>query len=155
MELARNIRVDCVRRLSPTPARESDVGSGVADAVALMRQEKVGCLLVCDSGVLVGIFTERDLLARVLGPNLPMDTPLRDVMTPGPVTIQPDDSIYCALRKMREGGHRHLPVVDADNRPQGILSVKRVVRYVVEHFPATVYNQPPDPGSIPKNREGA
>jgi CBS domain-containing protein len=56
---------------------------------------------------------------------------------------------------MEEGGYRHLPVVDERERPVGILSVKRIIRYLVEHFPTTVYNLPPDPQAVPKNPEGA
>ena len=57
---------------------------------------------------------------------------------------------------MEEGGYRHLPVV-VDDRPVGILSVKRIVHYLVEHFPATVYNLPPDAPTLnhPPKREGA
>ena len=49
---------------------------------------------------------------------------------------------------------RHLPVVD-QGKPVGILSVKRIVHYLVEHFPATVYNLSPDPQAVGHNREGA
>ena len=58
------------------------------------------------------------------------------------------------LWRMIEGGYRHLPVVH-DGLPQGILSVKRIVHYLVEHFPGTVYNLPPDPGMVHHEREGA
>ena len=50
---------------------------------------------------------------------------------------------------MEEGGYRHLPVVDEAGRPVGVLSVKRIVHYLAEHFPATTSNLPPDPGSLP------
>ena len=48
-----------------------------------------------------------------------------------------------ALSKMQRGGYRHLPVVDERGRPVGILSAKHIIRYIVEHFPAVVYNHPP------------
>jgi CBS domain-containing protein len=76
-------------------------------------------------------------------------------MTPNPVAVHPKDSIGAAVRRMEEGGYRHLPVVDEVGRPLGMLSVKRIVHYLVEHFPATVYNLPPDPDVIPHEREGA
>jgi predicted transcriptional regulator len=56
---------------------------------------------------------------------------------------------------MEEGGYRHLPVVDECSRVVGILSVKRIVHYLVEHFPNTVYNLPPDPNAVQQQREGA
>ncbi|MGL4424211.1 MAG: CBS domain-containing protein [Gemmataceae bacterium] len=56
---------------------------------------------------------------------------------------------------MQQGGYRHLPVVDAENRPVGMLSAKRIVHYLAEHFPMAVYNQPPEPGRVPDTAEGA
>lgn len=154
MELARNLRRDPVSRLDPSPPRQVDRAAAVADAVALMRRDNVGCVLVCDDGRLVGLFTERDLMTRVLAVGKALDLPVSDVMTPDPVTVQPRDPIKLAVRRMEAGGHRHLPVVDEANRPVGILSVKRVVHYLVEHYPSAVYNQPP-PGQPPDAPEGA
>ena len=154
MELARNLRKDSVSRLEPAPARSVDRSATVADAVNLMRRDNSGCVLVCDSGQLVGLFTERDLMCRVLGVGKPLSLPITEVMTPEPVTVGPSDPIRVAMKRMEVGGHRHLPVVDESNRPVGILSVKRVVHYLVEHYPSAVYNQPP-PGQVPDSAEGA
>lgn len=155
MELARNLKVESVSRLNPTPPLRIAPNSTVADAAALMRQKKVGCLLVCDGPKLVGIFTERDLMRRVLAAGLPMTTPVGEVMTADPVVVEPKESVRAAVRRMEEGGYRHLPVVDDAGRPVGILSVKRIVHYLVEHFPSTVYNLPPDPSAYPPVAEGA
>jgi CBS domain-containing protein len=154
MDLARNLRHETVARLTPTPAWYVQPGQPVADAVQLMRDRRVGCVLVCEGRRIVGIFTERDLLQRVLAPGRPLSVPVADCMTPDPVTVQPRDPISAAIRLMQQGGYRHLPVV-VDGRPVGILSVKRVVHYLVEHFPATVYNLPPRLQGITQKREGA
>ena len=142
-------------RLEPTAPRSVDVNATVAEAVALMRAEDVGCLLVTDQGKVVGIFTERDLLVRVLAPNRPLGTPMRNCMTTNPVTVEPRDSVRTAVKRMEKGGYRHLPVVDEAGRPVGILSVRRVVHYLVEHFPALVFNLPPDLNRFPKAPDGA
>ncbi len=155
MELSRNIRVDSVSRLDPTTPLAIDAADSVADAVAALRMGDVGCLLVTDRGRVVGIFTERDLLTRVLAPGRPLETTMRAVMTPDPVTVGPKDSVRTAIRRMQKGGYRHLPVVDEDGRPVGILSARRVVHYLVEHFPALVFNQPPDGNQYPATPEGA
>jgi len=155
MDLARNLKIDSVSRLQPTPPLQVGPHQTVAEAVALMRQERVGCLLVCEGRRLVGIFTERDLLRRVLAPGKPLTLTVGQCMTPDPVTVHPKDSIGAAIRRMEEGGYRHLPVVDEKARPVGVLSVKRIVHYLAEHFPSTVYNLPPDPGVVPQEREGA
>jgi CBS domain-containing protein len=154
MELARNLRKDPVSRLDPSPPWSVERSATVADAVNLMRRENIGCVLVCDAGRLAGLFTERDLMCRVLAVGKPLSMSIAEVMTPEPVTVLPRDPIRIALRKMKAGGHRHLPVIDDDSRPVGLLSVKRVVRYLVEHYPAAVYNQPP-PGQLPDSPEGA
>jgi CBS domain-containing protein len=155
MELARNLKTESVSRLQPTEARILAPTQPVADAVALMRQHKVGCVMLCEGDRLVGVFTERDLLRRVLAAGKPLNTPLSAVMTSRPVTVQPKESVSTAIKRMEEGGYRHLPVTDAAGKPVGILSVKRIVHYLVEHFPATVCNLPPDPSSVPQSPEGA
>jgi CBS domain-containing protein len=147
--------VESVSRLRPPPARCLSPDDTVAEAVALMRQSGVGCTLLRRDDRLVGIFTERDLLRRVLAADLPMSTPLAAVMTPAPVVVRLKDPIGLAVRHMQEGGYRHLPVIDEHGRPLGVLSVKRIVQFLVEHFPATVYNLPPDPDAFPLAPEGA
>jgi signal-transduction protein with cAMP-binding, CBS, and nucleotidyltransferase domain len=155
MELSRNLRVESVLRLHPTPARNIAPEASVDDAVQVMRRAKVGCILVCDRMKLVGIFTERDLLRRILACGKPLTTSIEDVMTCEPVVVQLEDPIHLAVKKMQEGGYRHLPVVDDQQKAIGILSAKRIVHYLVEHFPAAVYNQPPNPSGWVRQREGA
>jgi signal-transduction protein with cAMP-binding, CBS, and nucleotidyltransferase domain len=154
MDLARNLKHETVSRLNPTPAWHVRPTQPVADAVTLMRDRRVGCVLVCESRQVVGIFTERDLLRRVLALGLPLSTPIAECMTADPITVNLRDPISVALKWMQKGGYRHLPVV-VDGKPVGILSVKRVVHYLVEHFPATVYNLPPHPHPVAQKREGA
>ncbi len=155
MDLPRNLKIESVSRLQPTPPRQVQATQTVAEAVALMRQEEVGCLLVCNGPTLVGIFTERDLMRQVLAARASLDRPVSDFMTPNPVGVRLKDPIGLAVRRMEEGGYRHLPVVDELGRPVGVLSVKRIVHYLAEHFPGTVYNQHPDPGVVGQEREGA
>ncbi len=156
MELARNLKVDSVSRLWPGKACCARPDQTVADAVALMKQRGIGCVLVCRGEELVGIFTERDLMRRVLARGLSLTVSLGECMTPDPVTVSPKDSVAAAIRHMEDGGYRHLPVVDEKGRPLGVLSVKRIVHYLAEHFPATVYNLPPDhPNVYPLRAEGA
>jgi len=155
MELARNLKIDSISRLRPTPAHCVRPDQTVAEAVALMIQNRVGCVLVCRGDELVGIFTERDLLRRVLAPGLPLTVSLDSCMTASPVVVRPKDSVTGAVRHMEEGGYRHLPVVDEKGKPLGMLSVKRIVHYLAEHFPATIYNLPPDPSVFPLRAEGA
>ena len=87
--------------------------TSVAQAAGMMKQHEVGALLVVEQGRLVGIFTERDAVVRVMAPGLqPATTVLSDVMTRDPDTIPPRRAAIEALRLMQDGGYRHLPVVD-------------------------------------------
>lgn len=155
MQFIKNLKVESVSRLHPTAAWEMSPRQTAAEAIALMREQSVGCVLICEAGHIVGIFTERDLLRKVLAAGRSLQTPLVDVMTPNPVSVHPKDSIGAAMRRMFEGGYRHLPVVQ-DGKPTGILSVKRIVHYLAEHYPSTVYTAPPSaPPIASPQREGA
>jgi CBS domain-containing protein len=96
----------------------------VIEAARLMRMHTIGSIMVVDGTRLIGIFTERDALFRVLaGGRDPATTRLADVMTPQPQTIHPDEPFLRALRMMHEGNFRHMPVVEFD-RPLGVVSVR-------------------------------
>ena len=89
-----------------------DSRTTVRKAAKLMAQKKMSAVLVVDSDILVGIFTERDAVFRVLARSLDLDsTPLADVMTPSPQTIEPERPFGQALLLMHENGFRHVPVV--------------------------------------------
>lgn len=155
MNLAKSLKIESVSRLAPTQPLHLAPTQTVAEAVAILRKEQVGCLLVCEDSKLVGIFTERDLMRRILAPGKPLTMRLAECMTPSPTVVDAKESISTAIARMEQGGYRHLPVVDASGRPQGVLSVKQIVHYIVEHFPSTVYNLPPDPNVVQHQREGA
>ncbi|MDJ0936987.1 MAG: CBS domain-containing protein [Kiloniellales bacterium] len=97
-------------------------GATVREAAQVMREEKIGCVLVMDGQALLGIFTERDLVTRVVAEGLEPDTTrLHDVMTRDPDTISADDMAIEALRLMDDGGFRHLPVLK-DGQVVGVVS---------------------------------
>jgi CBS domain-containing protein len=126
----------------------------VAAAAACMRQAHHGSALVCSGGRLVGIFTERDLL-RAIGAGRDLSQPLAGVMTAAPRTVTTATTLFEATQLMDEGGYRRLPVVDADGHPCGIVDVKTVTHFLVEHFPAAVYNQASHAQLLARNPEGA
>jgi CBS domain-containing protein len=135
--------------------------STVTEAMRAMQRGHTGCIVVTDDGTdqgkVAGIFTERDVLFRIVdrGRN-PAQLPLADVMTPNPETLSVRSAVAYALNKMSVGGFRHIPVVDDENRPAFVVSVRDVVEYLVEAFPREILNLPPDEGVQPqKAREGA
>lgn len=155
MNLGKNLKIESVSRLNPTPPVQLSSLQTVAEAVGLLREEGVGCLLVMSEGQLVGIFTERDLTRRILAQGRPFSLPLRNCMTPNPTTVGSNEPIASAIQKMEGGGYRHLPVLDEAGRPVGVLSVKRIVRYLVEYFPGKIYNLDPDQNASPESPDGA
>ena len=155
MELARNLKIDSVSRLQPARPLRVERTTTVAAAVGQMREGRAGCVLICDAKAVVGIFTERDLLRRVVAAGKPWETPVAEVMTPDPACVQAKDPIRLAVKRMEQGGYRHLPVLDENGRPVGVLSSTRIVHYLAEHFPATVYNLPPDSQVVSDQPEGA
>jgi CBS domain-containing protein len=99
-------------------------GMSVREAAQLMAREKIGALPVVREGRLVGIFTERDALVRVLARGLEPDkTPLSEVMTADPVTIDARRPFRHALQMMVDGGFRHVPVVESGS-VVGIVSAR-------------------------------
>lgn len=119
----------------------------VQDVIQGMRERNHGCVLVTEDGVLSGIFTERDVVRRVAGLVDPRTTRVRSVMTRDPEAVSFHDTIAAALNKMTVGGFRHVPLVDIRRRPVGVVSVKDIVQYFVQHFPRHVLNVAPDPAS--------
>ncbi|MEQ8848573.1 CBS domain-containing protein [Botrimarina sp.] len=128
----------------------------VEDVIRLMQAGKAGAALVCDADDLVGIFTERDVL-RLLSQRAGLSVPVRDVMSADPATVTEAATVGEAIACMSEGGYRHLPLVDASNpaKAAGMVDVRGVMRYLVEHFPNSIYNLPPHPERATAEREGA
>jgi CBS domain-containing protein len=155
MNVAKSLKINSVSHLDPLIPLQISPEQTVANAVALMREKGVGSVLVCQGPVLQGIFTERDLMRRVLAAGKPLSTPVSTCMTPNPETVGLKDSIAAAVRLMERGGYRHLPVVDEIGRPISMVTVKRIMSYLAEHFPSIICNQPPDPDAVPLEREGA
>lgn len=132
-------------------------GTTVENAIEQMREHRIGCLLVTRDGSLVGVFTERDVLYRVVAERRDTrTTTVGSVMTADPESLPADAEIAWAVNRMSFGGYRHVPLVDAEQRPVGIVSVKDVVSYLAEFFPGEVMNIPPRPGlDVPRDRDGA
>lgn len=108
----------------------------VRDASRRMARRRTGAVLVVQRKALIGIFTERDALFRVVAKDRdPRATRLSEVMTPAPTTIAPDESFGYALLLMHEHGFRHLPVV-VDGVPIGIVSARSALDPELEEFAA-------------------
>ena len=106
----------------------------VGEAARLMREKRVGAVMVVEDGRLIGIFTERDVLYRVVAEGRDAQAmQIAGVMTANPKTIHPDKPFPDALHIMHEAGFRHVPVVE-DGRPIGIIAARDALGPELEDF---------------------
>ena len=132
--LVESISRHCVDVLNPRPPLVVEPDVPLQEAVRQMATNHIGCLLVVADGLLRGIVTERDVLNKIADDVSNLGQPVRDFMTPDPVTIRSQDSIAYALHAMVLGDYRHMPVVDEDSRPSGIISVRDILRFLCVRF---------------------
>lgn len=110
--------------------------TSVSQAARLMATKDAGAVLVVEDDQLIGIFTERDVVFRVIAQGLdPKETYLRQVMTADPKTLGPNQCYGHALVIMQENGFRHVPVVE-ENLPIGIISSRNAMDPDLEEFVA-------------------
>lgn len=106
----------------------------VSKAAKLMATKNVGAVMVVDQERLIGIFTERDAVFRVMAKGKDANTTkLADVMTNEPRTVDPNKSFGYALLMMHENGFRHVPVIE-DGKPVGIVSARHALDPDMEEF---------------------
>ncbi|HLB86129.1 MAG TPA: CBS domain-containing protein [Terriglobales bacterium] len=105
----------------------------VLEAARFMMEHNIGALPVLRNGELVGIFSERDIMNRVVAAGrLPGTTKISEVMTPNPKAVSVDETIENCLFLMREFGFRHLPITDG-KQLKGLVSSRDILlRYVAQ-----------------------
>ena len=155
MDIEEVLREETVKRIGCDEMLQVAPQTAIREVIREMRAQQVGAALVCDAGRLVGLFTERDLLKFLTTDKPDLSAPVSGRMTPDPVCVGQDESVASAICKMQEGGFRRLPVVDEDKAACGMLSVKQIVRFIADHFPAAIFNIPPQPGRFASECEGA
>lgn len=162
--LAKSLRSETISRFKLRGAVTAGPDATIAQVVRDMAERRTGCALIQGDdgdagggggGRLLGIFTERDFVNRVVAAGLDVSRPVGDVMTPDPKTLRPSDNVQRAVELMGTGGYRHVPVIGENGQPVGVLSVREIIHYLVEYFPAKVYNLPPTPDQTQPAREGA
>jgi CBS domain-containing protein len=110
------------------------------DAIKRMNQFKIGALLVMDKGQVVGIFTERDVLRRVVGmERSPSEFKVADVMTADVICVEPETDLDEVSSIMKEKKIRHVPVCDGDGKLQGMISIGDVNAHHASNQEATIH----------------
>jgi CBS domain-containing protein len=126
----------------------------LSEAIEEMKKDEGGCAIICDeAGGVVGIFTERDLLNKIVGQGVDMASPVSHWMSTGVGTLSTDASIGDAVRVMNEKGYRNIPLVK-DNQLIGSISVFDVITYLAESYPKETMNLPPVPAQVMDTPEG-
>jgi CBS domain-containing protein len=115
-------------RLAQIPPPIVGPAISVLDAVGVMARERVGAVTVAEQGILRGIFTERDIMLRVVQQELnPATTLVRDVMTADVKTLTDDSTADQAIEVMLDGHLRHVPILGKDGRVLGLLSIRSLL----------------------------
>lgn len=154
MELRKALEQETVANVGHRKPVAVQYTSTVREAVEHMREETTGCLLVVDGVKLKGIFTERDLLTKVIGKEGAFDLPVTEFMTSNPTVADADEPIHKVLTRMQNSGIRHLPVIKSSGLPVGMISVRTVVHFLADYHPTAVYNLPPAPQNFPSAQGG-
>ena len=124
---------DTIEKLAPPEPLIVKSDSTIKEAVELMIKHGHGSVLVVDSEELLGIFTERDLLKRVVRARLDVNTnKISEVMTSEPQSLSGSDSIAYALNRMAVHSIRHIPII-TDSKVSGFISVRGMLKYISEH----------------------
>ena len=148
------LRSHPIRSMDIEPALTVSSTARLGDVIATMQKRRVAAAVVTEAGRIAGIFTERDVLNRIVGFPINEDLPIGEVMTRNPKTLSPTDLIADAVRLMTEQGYRHIPLVDRDGRNVGMISARNIMEFIAAHFPKEIFNLPPDPGQVAHRPEG-
>ena len=116
------------------PVYSIEADATVLEAARFMMENRIGAVPVVRNGELVGIFSERDIMNRVVAVGrMPGATKVSEVMTPNPKAVSVDDTVDNCLFLMREFGFRHLPITDG-KKIKGLISLRDVLlRWVAQN----------------------
>jgi CBS domain-containing protein len=149
----RRVRSDSINLMETDDYVCLEPSTPLSEAIERMKEDEGGCVIICEARRVVGIFTERDLLTKIIGEQVEMSSPVSQWMTPTVETMPPDGTIGDAVRVMNEKGYRNIPVV-RDGQLVGSVSVFDVITYLAESYPKETMNLPPDTGQVMDTQEG-
>ena len=130
-------------------------GISLRQALDLMRAEKAGYIVVADRHLKVtGLFTEREVLMKVLCKGVSLDEPIDRYMKTPVKTLMKSATVGEAIKFMNDEKVRHIPLVDEFGQMNGVLSIRTIVAFLAELFPVEVFNLPPKADQIHDQAEG-
>jgi len=144
-----------IRHISLDPAVCLQSGISLHEVVEKMRKDHSSCVLICEGENLVGIFTERDYLNKVLcADKVDRKRPINDFMSAQPRTLSLDDTVGEAIKIMHEFGFRNVPLVDKTGKCTGLLQIRNIIQFLAELYPEEVLNVAPNPETF-RETDGA
>ena len=125
------------------------------EAIDHIQKQHIGCILLENDDKISGIFTERDVVQKIVGKRHDLDKEyVIDYMTLKPDVLHQNDAIGFALNKMIEGGYRHIPIINKSEKPVGIISMQDIINHLGDYFYEDIKNLPPTPLRKQNHREG-
>jgi CBS domain-containing protein len=155
MSLEQDLRGEQVGHLDLSTYIAVEPKTRVADVLNRMRVERRNCVLVLEAGRLAGIFTDRDVLKKLVDAPGAWAEPIERWMTRDPETVRPEEPVAVALKLMIAGHYRNVPVVAADGTLCGNLTHYAIIKFLSDRFPQEIYNLPPEPELAARARDGA
>ncbi|QDU63640.1 CBS domain protein [Planctomycetes bacterium Pan216] len=159
MGLQQNLQNEPIKRLALRDALVVTPETTVRDAIGLMREKNLGCVIVVDpSGKARGTFTERELaklLARDVESSASIDGPVGEHLSPEWAATSIESSIVDMVKLMRQHKLRFIVVVDSDGKPTALTGQKGLMEYVADYFPREVMVQRVGLKAPTEQREGA
>lgn len=125
----------------------------LSQAIEAMKVDEGGCVIVSDDGRVAGIFTARDLLLRVIGEEVDLNSPIKDWMSPEVLSLTTDATIGDAVSLMNEKGFRNIPLVK-NGQLVGAISIFDIIAYLAECYPKATMNLPPEPAQVMSTVDG-
>ena len=150
-------RLQVVGRQAPVTVRP---GTSLVDCLAAIRRTGTGdsVFVVGLDGRLLGVLTERDIFARLVGGDVPpidLSHPVETLMTTKPHHLHLEETVRDAVELMQTGRYRNVPLLDDDDVLQGVIRPQDLLKYLAEAFPEELLNLPPRPHQRMAATEGA
>jgi CBS domain-containing protein len=152
-EVTKRARLDSVSSMQTDDYVCVEPSAPVSEAIELMKQDEGGCVIVCEGLRVVGIFTERDLLTKIVGQEVDLNAPVSQWMSPIVATLTRTSTIGDAVTIMNEKSYRNIPIVE-QGKLVGSVSVFDVISYLAESYPKSTMNLPPNADQIMDTTDG-
>ncbi len=125
----------------------------LSHAIEAMKADEGGCVIISDDGRVAGIFTERDLLTKVVGQDVDLESPISQWMQPAVETLTTYATVGDAVKLMNDRSFRNVPLVK-NGELVGSVSVFDIITYLAECYPKATMNLPPVPAQVMDTVDG-